>query len=340
MELPRARSNSLRIDFGRSSPEPKDVELFSFLRTTVKVACEDLVCVYRDTTEACIFVKFKTEELLHAALNRLPTELVFVYQDGKELKVTLTSAVGTCKYIRLFNLPPEIEDREIANVLTKFGKIQRLIREKYPADTGFPIWSGVRGVYMELTTELPELVHVRNFPTRVHYAGMKHKCFVCGSLEHLKAGCPKRRKSINEVSASAEKNNPPQLSLKQAEEMNQTEEKGASLSASGSSRNDTNTIPRSSKDQWVKVQRRKKRERKEKIVNSADELSEWLTESEVDDTVQVPVKKQLRVRKSSSSINPKVVSVTKQHQKLTRSKSKKINQVAGEEDLTSIETPV
>lgn len=194
MEQPRVRSCSMRIQFGKGSTEPKDQEIFNFLKS-LKIPCEDLLGMYRDPNEFCVYVKFKSEELLEATLGRLPSSVTFLYATGAKINVTLSSATCVFKYVRLFNLPLEIEDKEIANVLHRYGKIQRLVREKYPAETGYPIWSSVRGIHMEITTEIPAVIHVRNFQARVYYEGLKNKCFVCGSPEHQKADCPKRRSS-------------------------------------------------------------------------------------------------------------------------------------------------
>lgn len=374
MEVPRARSNSLRINFGKKSPEPKDAEVFSFLRTTVKVTCEDLICVYRDTSEACIFVKFKTEELFHATLNRLPQTLMFVYQDGVELSVSIISAETSCKYVRLFNLPPEIEDQEIANVLTRYGKVQRLIRERYALDTGFPIWSGVRGVYIELTSELPEVLHVRNFSTRVHYVGMKRKCFVCGKMDHLKAQCPQRCKFgkdstsksfvdvvVNSSLAGFANSSPPDgkrslLSPRQRVEdlqnlINVTESEQTSIAipiVSGAQdageavvikKKNNTTMTTEPEEQWYTVIRNK-RGRKKKNLTDADKQSDWSTESDDVDEVRKPVKKVLRVRKSANTTQ--VQHSRKNHPRLTRAVLKKINQVEAvkSSDNISIETPV
>lgn len=195
MELPRTRVNTMRIQFGRGTTEPKDNEIFSFFKSTLMLACEDLLCMYREQSEFCIYVKFKTEELLQSTLDRLPAAVTFKYHNGVSITVNLSSAISTFKYVRLFNIPPEVEDREIAGVLTKYGKIQRLVREKYPADTGYPIWTSVRGAHMEITTEIPAALHVRNYQVRVFYSGMKNKCFLCGSVEHQKADCPSRQSS-------------------------------------------------------------------------------------------------------------------------------------------------
>lgn len=339
MELPRVRVNSMRIDFGRGSPEPKDSEMFMFLTNTLKVKCEDLLCVYRDTNETSMFVKFKNEELLLGTMKTLPPMVSFQYQDGVKRDVLLSSAANDFKYVRLFNLPPEIEDKEIAEVLSKYGKLQRLVREKYSLETGFPIWSGVRGVHMEMTSEVPERIHVRNFPARVYYVGMKQKCFICGSLEHLKADCPRRRRpvqattgsvgaSFKDVLTGTSANASPKGPSEKLDTKPRAEESVTLKKVDEPTEQDSD-------EQWIDVQHQKKRKHKASV-KGADVLGQFTSESgELRVMSQKPHKKQLRLRKSNS-LN--TVS-RKAHPKLTRARAKQTNANINQE-LLSVETNV
>lgn len=193
------KANSLRLRFDRGSAEPSEMDIFSFMREKMKLRCDDLLSMYKDKSSMSVIIKFKSEEDLVKALERLPGSMDFVYDKYRSCKVQLSAANAVVRYIRLFNLPPEVEDKEIWNVMSKYGKIQRMVREKYGSETGFPIWTSVRGVYMEVKEgeEIPGIVSVRSIQARVYYQGLLNKCFQCGSLEHIKVDCP-ARKSVNE----------------------------------------------------------------------------------------------------------------------------------------------
>lgn len=193
------RANSLRVSFERGVPEPTDSEIFRFMKSKMNLKSDKLLSMYKDKSEMSVIIKFKKEEDMRNVLCDLPGTLLFEYNKYEHTEVKLTSANAIVRYVRLFNLPPEIDDREISVVMQRFGKVVRMIREKYGEETGFPIWTSVRGVYLELKEgiEVPATVFIRNVRARVFYEGIITKCYHCGSREHLKAECPER-KTVND----------------------------------------------------------------------------------------------------------------------------------------------
>lgn len=191
--------NSLRVRFERGSAEPTDADIFAFMRDKMKLRSDDLLSMYKDKPSLSVIIKFKKEEEMVKTLERLPGSMDFVIDKYRSSKVTLSAANSVVRYVRLFNLPPEIEDKEIWAVMSKYGNIQRMVRETYGAETGYPIWNSVRGLYVELKEgeEIPASVNVRNMRARVYYEGLVNKCYQCGSTEHIKVDCPQRR-SVNE----------------------------------------------------------------------------------------------------------------------------------------------
>lgn len=187
--------NSLRLCFPSNSQEPMESEIFDFMRGKMRLKADNLLSMYKDRMDASVVIKFKTEEEFKATLSRLPTTMEFTYNKYQSAQVRLSPASAIVKYVRLFNLPPEVDDREIGAVLAKYGRVQRLVREKYGEETGFPIWTSVRGAYVELKegTEIPATLYVRNLRTRIYYEGLANKCFLCGETNHIKVNCPKRK---------------------------------------------------------------------------------------------------------------------------------------------------
>ncbi|XP_055584717.1 splicing factor 3B subunit 4-like [Uranotaenia lowii] len=146
--------------------------------------------MYRE--EFCLFIKFETKNLMENALKKLGQSVAFIYADNTNVKVDVTEANGSIKYVRVLGLPPEVDDKQLTAVFSQYGDIKQIVRERYPAELGFPIWNGVRGLHIELRGEIPTQVFVQSFKSRVYYEGMVNKCFTCGSKEHLKVNCPAR----------------------------------------------------------------------------------------------------------------------------------------------------
>lgn len=119
-------------------------------------------------------------------------EKSFGYTGGQYTKVMVTDGNEEIKYVRLFYLPPEVPDREIAEFFKRFGVVKKIVHEKRSMASGFNCFSGVRGIYMDVTTEIPPQVYICNNRCRVFYSGMQEKCFVCKATDHLKPDCPNR----------------------------------------------------------------------------------------------------------------------------------------------------
>lgn len=187
------RENTLKLKFGEQSRNPTNTEIFAFFQRQ-GWDCDMLSAMYRE--DFSLFIKFQKEETLKDALRKLGKQVMFEYENGTKIQVAVSASNGMFKYVRVFGLPPEVDDKHIEAVFAKYASIQQMVRERYPAESGFPIWSGARGLNMELIDDIPAQVYVQSIKARVFYDGIQHRCFVCGSTEHLKAECPKR-KSVN-----------------------------------------------------------------------------------------------------------------------------------------------
>lgn len=174
---------------------PNDMEVFGFFRK-LGFKPESLKAMYKEVKEYSVYAVFKTEGEMLAAMAKVKSSVAFDYVNGQSVMVTVTIAGCTVRYVRLFGLPPDIMDSEIETVLSRYGKIFRMVRERYGTDTGYPIWNGVRGVHMEVSRDIPAMLHVLHFQARVYYDGLVNKCFTCGEVDHKKVDCPKRN-SVN-----------------------------------------------------------------------------------------------------------------------------------------------
>lgn len=196
MENRKVHASCLKVVFGTKTKMPSDSEIFAFFRKR-NWTCEMLNAMFREPRELSVFVMFRTEDMMRTELLKCPASDTFQYDNGQTATVTFAPARGDFKYVRIFGLPVEVDDKHVATTMAKYGKIQHMVRERYGVDTGFPILNGVRGVHIEMASEIPAQIYVQHFQARVFYEGMSNKCFVCGATDHVKANCPKRA-SVNE----------------------------------------------------------------------------------------------------------------------------------------------
>lgn len=184
-----SKKNTLVFEFPEDAPGPTLLEMSRFVKNFGADHGAMDTC-YRNADEKRLFIRFKTVEAFNDAIMENSEELIFRYSDGKTVHIKMSVAEGACKYVRIFNLPPEVEDTEISRVLMKYGKIKKLIREKFPPECELDLYTGIRGAYMEVQKPIPAALFIRNCKARIYYEGLKNRCFHCKADDHLKLNCP------------------------------------------------------------------------------------------------------------------------------------------------------
>lgn len=185
------RKNTLKICFQAGDKVPSNLEVLKFVTGNMMLGAADLHSVYKDENDGSFYVKFMDEPTFTEYCGLLEELYLFTYDDGTRTPVTLVVASRIFRYVRIFNKPPEIDDKTIALVLGQFGTIRQHVRERYSPDCNLNIYNGVRGVHMEVAKEIPAGLYIGHFRARIYYDGLKNRCFHCKQEGHLKSGCPK-----------------------------------------------------------------------------------------------------------------------------------------------------
>lgn len=185
------RKNTLKLCFESGAKIPSHLEVLRFVTGHLDLSAADLHSVYKDENDGLFFIKFLDDGKFNEFCNHVEEAYAFKYDDGSRTPVTLAMASRIFRYVRIFNLPPEIDDKAIALVLGQFGTVRQQVRERYPAEYNLSVFSGVRGVHMEIAKEIPANIFIGHFRARIYYDGLKNRCFYCKEEGHLKANCPK-----------------------------------------------------------------------------------------------------------------------------------------------------
>lgn len=199
-----AVKNTLAFLFPRDADQPNVADMACFIKT-LKGDQSMMETAYKISDEKSVFIRFKCQEAMNFVFANNAKSLPFHYNNGKKIMVRMTIA-GNTRYVRVFDLPPEISDDDLTTVFEKYGTVKRTIRERFPAEFQLNMYTGIRGVYIDIDEQIPEVLLFRNRKGRVYYEGVTQRCFVCKSVTHLKKSCPVQceRQKRDEQSSTAE----------------------------------------------------------------------------------------------------------------------------------------
>lgn len=193
--------NTLVFQFPEGAAGPTLVEIARFVKA-FDADKRTMESSYKISDERVICIKFKTEAAMKEALLQNPELHTFQYSNGDTVQVRMTVAGGCIRYVRVFDLPPEISELDVSLVLGRYGTVKRMTRERFPAEFELDLFTGVRGIHMDIKKEIPSTLYVANRRARVYYEGLKQRCFLCKEEGHLKADCPQNKRRLPESGAS------------------------------------------------------------------------------------------------------------------------------------------
>lgn len=185
--------NTVQYRFPAGSPPPSWEETAHFLKQ-LDTDLSLMEAAYKTAQNRTLYIKFTTSEAMTESLQKNVEPRQFVYANGKSVAVKMSIAGANMQYVRVFDLPPELSDDSLSLTLGKFGEINHVTREKFPAESGLGhMYTGVRGVYMDVQRSIPPSIDVGERKARIFYEGLKDTCFLCGGLGHRRESCPQRQ---------------------------------------------------------------------------------------------------------------------------------------------------
>ena len=185
--------NTLQFQFPRGTVSPSWEEIAEFVKQ-LKSDPMQMEVVYKLPQTRTVCIKYASEDSMIQSLNENADLLKFHYSNGEAVDVLVSIAGSNVTYVRVFDLPPEVPDKDLSTVLSSFGKVGRMVREQFPAGLGLDhLLTGVRGVYVDMEVDIPAALDIGKWKTRIFHDGLKDKCFSCSKEEHRKDSCPERK---------------------------------------------------------------------------------------------------------------------------------------------------
>ena len=188
------RKNTVCGNFAADSPAVRALDVHQFVFHQLGLKHEDIACIQLEVGLKKFFLKLQDAGKFASVLAR--RTLPFKLQSGEVIEVTLTDAGGPgYRVLRVFRLPPEIDNKAVETVLRRYGNIEDIYNEKWTNYEGKGIENGIRGVKMTLTEQVPSYIKISGFDALILYDGQPKTCRHCHATGHLYFECAMRTKN-------------------------------------------------------------------------------------------------------------------------------------------------
>jgi len=122
---------------------------------------EDEVCMIQiDGPRRRVFIKFTNSTRRQAVLQDKDWKLKFQHDNVEFSQVLIEIAGMGMRRIRIASLPPEVPDRKIRDVLTKYGEVKEIKEELWTMAYRYPVSSGIQIVEMSLKYHIPSHISI------------------------------------------------------------------------------------------------------------------------------------------------------------------------------------
>jgi hypothetical protein len=102
-----------------------------------------------------VIIKFTKSTRLHSVLTDTKRQLEFKHDNGELSQVTVQLAGMGMRKIRIANMPPEVNDRMIKDILVKYGEVREIKEEQRTRAYRYKGSNAIRIVDMNLKQHLP-----------------------------------------------------------------------------------------------------------------------------------------------------------------------------------------
>jgi len=161
----------------------------------------------RQTTIVCIFdpkipriTAYHIHEWIHEKLKLLENEVRMVHttqgqldytHDNGELSIVHIERAGTgVRRVRVAKLPPELQDRKLRDVISRYGEVRAIMEEQWSRGYRYPVHNGIRIVEMDLKKHIPSHMTIVGTRALISYEGQPTTCYGCNEPGHHTRNVP------------------------------------------------------------------------------------------------------------------------------------------------------
>lgn len=169
------------MKFHPSSVLPSDV--LKWLEEMEEICTSSIECIQRGMDRS-VLVTFRDEETANFV-----ADLDTVQINGINVLVTMVDQTRT--WVKVYYLPFEVTNNELADALREFGHVHSVRQDKMSLHED--VYNGIRTVSMTIRKSIPSYIAIDGFDVYVFYRGQAKTCRICQRTGHLQKNCPEIR---------------------------------------------------------------------------------------------------------------------------------------------------
>jgi hypothetical protein len=188
------RQNTIVCCFDPRSPRITAFQIHDWIFETLRLDEEDIRMIPIDGTRRHVYIKFTHSTRLHRVLSETNGHQKFKQYNGELSQVIIELAGMGRRKIRIANLPPEVNDRMIKDVLVQYGEVRDIHEEQWTRAYRYKVSNGIRIADMHLKQHLPSHLTIAGHRVLVSYEGQPATCYGCNDTGHLYPDCQRRKR--------------------------------------------------------------------------------------------------------------------------------------------------
>jgi hypothetical protein len=131
-----------------------------------------------------VFIKFANTERMQHVLQEINGQMEFRHDNGELSMVKIEPAGMGVRRIRITNLPPEVHDRIIREMLTKYGEVKDIPEDTWSRIYRYKVSNGIRIATVNLKQHTPSHMTIANNRVLISYKGQPPTCYGCSGTGH------------------------------------------------------------------------------------------------------------------------------------------------------------
>lgn len=198
MDLYR-RINTIKVAFDKNAARPTALDIHQYVSDKLKLTVDQVEALQLLGPEYAVYIKLISKQLYDKVLRQHEGVALTTFTSGVQSTVTIGPAGFDAVHVRIFNLPMELPNDTIKQVLSKFGTVFSVTDELWSNGYTFKVRNGIRLAKMHVTTVIPSNILVAGKRAYVTYLGQEPTCFLCGKIGHVKQNCDNKTTHLGTI---------------------------------------------------------------------------------------------------------------------------------------------